>query len=93
MDTFMMIFTSGTSGDPKAVQVNHLMVLFSGLNLVERFAIGRRRRLLRRDAALPLQRRRRRLGPRGRRGRDDGAGEVLRVRLPRRRARATASPT
>ena len=39
MDTFMMIFTSGTSGDPKAVQVAHLMVLFSGLNLVERFEI------------------------------------------------------
>jgi fatty-acyl-CoA synthase len=40
MDTFMMIFTSGTSGDPKAVQVNHLMVLFSGLNLQERFELG-----------------------------------------------------
>jgi len=40
MDTFMMIFTSGTSGDPKAVQVNHLMVLFSGLNLQGRFEIG-----------------------------------------------------
>jgi fatty-acyl-CoA synthase len=39
MDTFMMIFTSGTSGDPKAVQVAHLMVLFSGLNLVVRFEI------------------------------------------------------
>lgn len=39
MDTFMMIFTSGTSGEPKAVQVAHLMVLFSGLNLVERFAV------------------------------------------------------
>lgn len=39
MDTFMMIFTSGTSGDPKAVQVAHLMVLFSGLNLVDRFAM------------------------------------------------------
>ena len=40
MDTFMMIFTSGTSGDPKAVQVNHLMVLFSGLNLQGRFGLG-----------------------------------------------------
>jgi fatty-acyl-CoA synthase len=39
MDTFMMIFTSGTSGEPKAVQVAHLMVLFSGLNLVERFGV------------------------------------------------------
>jgi fatty-acyl-CoA synthase len=39
MDTLMMIFTSGTSGEPKAVQVAHLMVLFSGLNLVERFAV------------------------------------------------------
>jgi fatty-acyl-CoA synthase len=40
MDTFMMIFTSGTSGDPKAVQVNHLMVLFSGLNLQGRFELA-----------------------------------------------------
>ncbi len=40
MDTFMMIFTSGTSGDPKAVLVNHLMVLFSGLNLQGRFELG-----------------------------------------------------
>ena len=40
MDTFMMIFTSGTSGDPKAVQVSHLMVLFSGLNLQGRFELG-----------------------------------------------------
>jgi fatty-acyl-CoA synthase len=39
-DTFVMIFTSGTSGDPKAVQVNHLMVLFSGLNLQGRFELG-----------------------------------------------------
>ncbi|MGA8256110.1 MAG: fatty-acid--CoA ligase FadD1 [Nocardioides sp.] len=39
MDTLMMIFTSGTSGDPKAVQVAHLMVLFSGINLVDRFAM------------------------------------------------------
>jgi fatty-acyl-CoA synthase len=41
MDTFMLIFTSGTSGDPKAVQVSHFMVLMSGRNLVQRFAITR----------------------------------------------------
>lgn len=39
-DTFMMIFTSGTSGEPKAVQVAHLTVLFAGSALVQRFAIG-----------------------------------------------------
>jgi fatty-acyl-CoA synthase len=39
MDTFMMIFTSGTSGDPKAVQVAHVMVVFAGLTLVDKFQI------------------------------------------------------
>ncbi|MBO0866413.1 MAG: AMP-binding protein, partial [Mycobacterium sp.] len=34
-DTFMMIFTSGTSGEPKAVQVMHLTVLFAGTTLIE----------------------------------------------------------
>ncbi|ANW66082.1 acyl-CoA synthetase [Mycobacterium sp. djl-10] len=39
LDTFMMIFTSGTSGDPKAVQVAHMTVLFAGTALVQRFGI------------------------------------------------------
>lgn len=38
-DTFMMIFTSGTSGEPKAVEVPHAMVLFAGTALVERYAL------------------------------------------------------
>ncbi|OBI47095.1 acyl-CoA synthetase [Mycobacterium kyorinense] len=38
-DTFMMIFTSGTSGEPKAVQVMHLTVLFAGASLIERFGV------------------------------------------------------
>ncbi|OMC45622.1 acyl-CoA synthetase [Mycobacterium sp. IS-2888] len=38
-DTFMMMFTSGTSGDPKAVQVTHLTVLFAGATLIARFGL------------------------------------------------------
>lgn len=38
-DTFMLIFTSGTSGEPKAVQVAHMMIPFSGKSLVQRFSI------------------------------------------------------
>ncbi len=38
-DTFMMIFTSGTSGEPKAVQVTHLTVLFAGTTLMARFDV------------------------------------------------------
>ncbi|MGB3486263.1 MAG: fatty-acid--CoA ligase FadD1 [Mycobacterium sp.] len=40
-DTFMMIFTSGTSGDPKAVQMAHMTVLFAGSALVQRFQMTR----------------------------------------------------
>jgi fatty-acyl-CoA synthase len=39
-DTFVMIFTSGTSGDPKAVQVPHMMPIFSGTSLAERYGVG-----------------------------------------------------
>jgi len=39
MDTFMMIFTSGTSGEPKAVQVPHIFPIFAGANLVDRFSL------------------------------------------------------
>ena len=35
----MMIFTSGTSGEPKAVQVTHLTVIFAGASLIERFDV------------------------------------------------------
>ena len=35
----MMIFTSGTSGEPKAVQVAHLMVLFAGVGAGQRFEL------------------------------------------------------
>src|SRR6201999_3193480 len=39
-DTFVMIFTSGTSGDPKAVQVQHMMPIFSGASLAERYSVA-----------------------------------------------------
>ncbi|MCX6401717.1 MAG: AMP-binding protein [Propionibacteriales bacterium] len=40
MDTFMLIFTSGTSGDPKAVQVANFMVVMAGTVLAEKYALG-----------------------------------------------------
>lgn len=38
-DPVMMIFTSGTSGDPKAVRFAHAMAVMCGASLVERFAL------------------------------------------------------
>ncbi len=39
MDTYMLIFTSGTSGNPKPVRASHFMVLMSGQALVEKFEV------------------------------------------------------
>ncbi|MCX5044769.1 fatty-acid--CoA ligase FadD1 [Aldersonia sp. NBC_00410] len=38
-DTYMMIFTSGTSGDPKAVRVAHLMIMFAADMLADKFGL------------------------------------------------------
>ena len=38
-DLFMLIFTSGTSGDPKAVRVTHEKVALPGAYLTERFGL------------------------------------------------------
>ena len=39
-DLFMLIFTSGTSGEPKAVRVTHEKVAWPGQMLAERFGLG-----------------------------------------------------
>jgi fatty-acyl-CoA synthase len=39
-DLFMLIFTSGTSGDPKAVRCTHEKVAFPGVMLAQRFELG-----------------------------------------------------
>ncbi|MGO4443328.1 fatty-acid--CoA ligase FadD1 [Mycobacterium sp. 2YAF39] len=38
-DTALMIFTSGTSGDPKAVRFAHAMAVLCGASLVDRFGL------------------------------------------------------
>ncbi|MFT3898688.1 MAG: fatty-acid--CoA ligase FadD1 [Gordonia sp. (in: high G+C Gram-positive bacteria)] len=38
-DPFMLIFTSGTSGDPKPVQLAHMLIPFAGPPLVDKFGI------------------------------------------------------
>ncbi|MFE3543801.1 fatty-acid--CoA ligase FadD1 [Nocardia sp. NPDC059177] len=39
-DTFMLIFTSGTSGNPKPVRLAHMMIPFAGPPLVDKFGLG-----------------------------------------------------
>ncbi|MEH3155538.1 MAG: long-chain-fatty-acid--CoA ligase [Gordonia paraffinivorans] len=39
-DLFMLIFTSGTSGDPKAVRCDHAKVTTAGVMLADRFGLG-----------------------------------------------------
>ena len=40
-DLFMLIFTSGTSGEPKAVKCSHSKVAIAGVTMTQRFDLGR----------------------------------------------------
>ncbi|SOJ57462.1 Long-chain-fatty-acid--CoA ligase FadD17 [Mycobacterium simulans] len=40
-DLFMLIYTSGTSGDPKAVKCSHSKVAIAGVTMTQRFDLGR----------------------------------------------------
>ncbi len=40
-DLFMLIYTSGTSGDPKAVKCGHSKVAIAGVTMTQRFGLGR----------------------------------------------------
>ena len=39
-DLFMLIYTSGTSGDPKAVKCSHGKVAIAGVTMTQRFTLG-----------------------------------------------------
>ena len=39
-ELFMLIFTSGTSGEPKAVRCQHSKVAIAGMTIAERFGLG-----------------------------------------------------
>ena len=39
-DLFMLIYTSGTSGDPKAVKCGHGKVAIAGVTMTQRFSLG-----------------------------------------------------
>ena len=85
-DLLMLIFTSGTSGEPKAVRCTHGKIAVPGRMLAGRFGLGTGDTVLRVDADVPLQRDHGGLGGRPGRGRDDRAApQVLRLRVPPRR--------
>ena len=79
----MLIYTSGTSGDPKAVICSHGKVAIAGVTMTDRFGLGPERRLLRVDAAVPFQRGAGRVGGGvGLPGLNGVAAQVLRVAVP-----------